>query len=252
MELEGKTVVVTGGTRGLGLGLVEALAERGAEITVVARNAQALQDLRSRLGVNGIAADITDQAAANRILAQLRPEVLVLNAGTTPASGPMDRLSWAAFTKPWDIDVKGGLYWIQAALNTPLPQGARVLVGSSGAALQGSPLSGGYAGAKRMLWLMARYANGISDQKGLGVRFQAVVPQQMVAGTGVGDVGAGAYSEALGIEPSEFLARFGAPLPPRRFGELIAEFLQDPHSDRPLAVGVKGDTGITVLEGETA
>ena len=57
----------------------------------------------------------------------------------------------------------------------PLAPGARVLVGSSGAALQGSPLSGGYAGARRMLWLMARYANGVAEQKGLGIRFQAIV-----------------------------------------------------------------------------
>ena len=53
-----------------------------------------------------------------------------------------------------------GLYWMQAALKTPLKSGSRVLVGSSGAAQNGSPLSGGYAGAKRMLWLMAKYANG--------------------------------------------------------------------------------------------
>jgi hypothetical protein len=44
--------------------------------------------------------------------------------------------------------VKGALYWMQAAFNLPLAPGARVLAGSSGAALQGSPLSGGYAGAK--------------------------------------------------------------------------------------------------------
>ena len=45
---------------------------------------------------------------------------------------------------------------------------AHVLVGSRGAALQGSPLSGGYAGARRMLWLMAGNANGVAEQKGAG------------------------------------------------------------------------------------
>src|SRR5262249_38677544 len=108
------------------------------------------------------------------------------------------------------------LYWMQAALNLPLAPGARVLVSSSGAAQQGSPLSGGYAGAKRMLWFMAKYANGVAEEKGLSIRFQAIVPMQMVGGTGVGDAGAGASSREMGIEREAF--RFGAPMPPRQFG----------------------------------
>ena len=120
----------------------------------------------------------------------------MLNAGTPPRMGPIDQLSWADFTAPWETDVKAGLYWMQAALNLPLKPGSRVLVGSSGAAQNGSPLSGGYAGAKRMLWFMARYANGVSEQKGLGIRFQAIVPQQMVGGTGTGDAGSHAYADA--------------------------------------------------------
>src|SRR5204863_3208387 len=101
-----------------------------------------------RLGVAVIMADITDEGAAQRILAEVRPDILVLNAGTTPPMGRLDQMSWADFTAVWETDVKAGLYWIQAALNVPLAPGARVLVGSSGAARQGSPLSGGYAGAK--------------------------------------------------------------------------------------------------------
>jgi hypothetical protein len=141
---------------------------------------------------------------------------------------------------------------MQAALNLPLAPGARVLVGSSGAAQQGSPLSGGYAGAKRMLWLMAKYANGVSIQNKLGIRFQAVVPQQIIANTGVGDVGASAYARASGIAREEFLARFGAPMPPREFGEKVVSVLEDPKYADGVVFGLKGDTGVTVLEGETA
>src|SRR6202040_3728055 len=181
MSLKDKNVVVTGGSRGLGLGLVEALVA----------------------------------PAAHRILAEVRPDILALNAGAKPRMGRLDQLSWADFTATWETDVKAGLYWLQAALNVPLKPGSRVLVGSSGAAENGSPLSGGYAGAKRMLWLMAKYANGVAEQKGLGIRFQAIVPQQIIGGTGVGDAGANAYARAANIKPEEFLARFGAPMPPR-------------------------------------
>src|SRR5216684_1115984 len=199
MSLKDKTVVVTGGSRGLGLGLVEALVARDAKVT--------------------------DETAAHRILAEVQPDILALNAGTTPGMGRLDQMSWADFTKPWETDVKAGLYWLQAALKLPLKPGSRVVVVSSGAAVGGSPMSGGYAGAKRMLWIMAKYANGISAQNNLGIRFQAIVPQQMVGGTGVGDAGANAYAGAMGIKPEEFLARFGAPLPPREFGEKVVSVL---------------------------
>src|SRR5258708_37999017 len=101
--------------------------------------------------------------------------------------GRLDQLSWADFTAPWEHDVKAGLYWLQAALNLPLEPGSRVLVVSSGAAVSGSPMSGGYGGAKRMLWVIAQYANGVSEQKGLGIRVQAIVPEQRVRGPGGGD-----------------------------------------------------------------
>jgi hypothetical protein len=176
----------------------------------------------------------------------------MLNAGATPRMGRLDQLSWADFTTTWETDVKAGLYWLQAVLNLPLAPGARVLVESSGAAENGSPMSGGYAGAKRMLWLMAKYANGVAKQKGLGIRFQAIVPQQIIGGTGVGDAGANAYAGAAGIEREAFLARFGAPLPPRQFGDHLVAVLDDPQYATGFAFGLKGDTGITVLEGEAA
>jgi NAD(P)-dependent dehydrogenase (short-subunit alcohol dehydrogenase family) len=252
MSLTDKNVVVTGGSRGLGLGLVEALVARGARVTVVARDTDALESIRARLGVATISADVTDQTAAHRILAEVSPDILVLNAGAKPPMARLDEVSWADFTATWETDVKAGLYWLQAALNLPLKPGSRVLVGSSGAAVNGSPMSGGYAGAKRMLWFMAKYANGVAEQKRLGIRFQAIVPQQIVGGTGVGDAGANAYARAAGIETEAFLARFGAPMPPREFGEKVVSVLDDPKYADGFAFGLKGDTGITVLEGAAA
>src|SRR6266480_7793781 len=252
MNLKDKIVVVTGGSRGLGLGLVEALVARGAHVTVVARDADALRSVRDRLGVATISADVTDETAAHRILAEVRPDILVLNAGTPPPMARLDQISWADFSATWETDVKAGLYWLQAALNLPLKPGSRVLVGSSGAAVNGSPMSGGYAGAKRMLWFMAKYANGVAEQKGLGIRFQAIVPQQIIGGTGVGDAGADAYAKAMGIEREPFLAKFGAPMPPRLFGDHVVSLLTDPQYATGVAFGLKGDTGITILEGEAA
>jgi len=252
MTLKDKTIVVTGGSRGLGLGLVEVLVDRGAKVTVVARDQSALAAVKQRLGVAAISADITEEGVAQRVLADIRPEILALNAGMTPRMGRLDQLSWADFTAPWETDVKAGLYWLQAALNLPLKPGSRVLVGSSGAAENGSPLSGGYAGAKRMLWFMAKYANKVAEQKKLGIRFQAIVPQQIIGGTGVGDEASRGYARAMGLEREVFLAGFGVPMPPRQFGEHVVSLLTERQYADAVAFGLKGDTGITILEREAA
>lgn len=248
MSLKDKNVLVTGGSRGLGLGLVEALVEHGARVTVVARNVDALEAVRARLGVATISADVTDETAAQRILREVRPEILALNAGSKPRMGRLDQLSWADFTAPWEHDVKAGFHWLQAALNMPLTHGSRVMVVSSGAAVSGSPMSGGYGGAKRMLWFMAKYANRVSEQKSLGIRFQVVVPRQMIPGTGVGDEAATAYARALNLDLATYFARFGAPMPPRDFGEKFVAVLNDPQYAEGFAFGLKGDTGVTILE----
>jgi NAD(P)-dependent dehydrogenase (short-subunit alcohol dehydrogenase family) len=251
MNLRNKSVVVTGGSRGLGLGLVEALVERQAKVTVVARGRDGLDAVAARLGVATIAADITDEAAAHRIVGDVRPDVLVLNAGALPRMGRLDQLSWKDFSVAWETDVKGGLFWLQAALNAPLNPGSRVLVGSSGAAVSGSQMSGGYGGSKRMLWFMAKYANGVSKEKNLGIQFQAILPRQMVLGTGIGDAAAGVYASSMGITPEEFVARFGAAMPPRAFGDRVVSVLEDPRYAEDIVFGLNGDDGVTVMEGAT-
>jgi NAD(P)-dependent dehydrogenase (short-subunit alcohol dehydrogenase family) len=249
MDLQNQTAIVTGGSRGLGLGIVEALVDRGAKVTVVARTAGDLESVARRLGVGTIATDVTDRGEAGRILAERRPTILVLNAGAPPRMASLDKLSWETFSETWNADVKAGFHWLQAALATPLPQGSRVLDGSSGAAVLGSPLSGSYAGAKRMLWLMANYADGVSAEKKLGIRFQTVVPRQIIAGTGVGDAAAAAYSAKLNVTLEQYFTSFGAPMPPRQFGEHVVTLLTNPLYEGDLAFGLKGDTGISILEG---
>ena len=113
MDLEGMKVVVTGGSRGLGLGLVEALVRQGAQITVVARGADALQAVRDRLQVDVMQADVTDEPSARDVLTRTRPDLLVLNAGSKPRMGSLDEISWEDFSASWNTDVKAGLHWMQ-------------------------------------------------------------------------------------------------------------------------------------------
>ena len=112
-------------------------------------------------------------------------------------------------------------------------------------------MSGGYGGAKRMLWFMVKYANGVSEEKNLGIRFQAIVPRQMILGTGTGDAAANAYAGSMGITPEQFVSRFGAPMPPRAFGDRAVSVLDDPQYAEGVVFGLNGDAGVTVMEGGT-
>jgi NAD(P)-dependent dehydrogenase (short-subunit alcohol dehydrogenase family) len=247
MDLAGKSIVVTGGNRGLGAGVVEALIISGARVIVVSRDGKDAHKGDQEAQIDRIVGGITDAHLAQRIIADHAPDAIVLNAGAVPPTLPIDLIEWDDFSNPWETDVKGALFWIQASLTAPLRQGSTVLSVASGAAVNGSPLSGGYAGAKRMLWLMSNYANGISVERNLGILFQTVLPLQMIAGTGVGDAAAAAYAERTGTDPEAFLARFGAPMTPQAFGAHVTDILE--RADRTVrAYGVKGDTGLTPLE----
>ena len=246
--LEKQRALVTGGSRGLGLGVVEALVGRGAEVTVVARNAGDLAALRSRTGVAIMRGDAADPRFADAALQQVRPTVLVLNAGATPAMIPLHQQTWESFSENWNVDVKAAFHWTRAALRLPLAPGSRVLLGSSGAAVTGSPLSGGYAGAKRMIWLMAGYANGVAKGLRLDIRFQAVLPRQIVGATALGRTAAEAYARGQGVSVETFLAGFGKPLGLRQYGDYVAALLTEPRYEVATAFGIRGESGIEVLE----
>ncbi|MBS0393667.1 MAG: SDR family oxidoreductase [Proteobacteria bacterium] len=246
--LHGQVALVTGGSRGLGLAVVEALHARGAKVAVLARDTTALRELESRFAITALPGDATDPRVADDALRRVRPSVLVLNAGATPLVAPLDQQTWESFSAPWNTDVKASFHWVQAALRLPLAAGSRVLLSSSGAAVSGSPLSGGYAGAKRTIWLMAGYANAVAKAQGLDVRFQAVVPRQIVGATALGRAAAEGYARHHGKTTQEFLAGFGAPLEPRAYAEHVVTLLTDSEHEGATALGIHSGTGIEVLQ----
>jgi NAD(P)-dependent dehydrogenase (short-subunit alcohol dehydrogenase family) len=248
-SLEGKSVIVTGGSRGLGLALVETLVELKANVTVLARDAGRLAEAKGRLGVAVVAGDITDRALAAKMLRNVKPDVLVLNAGVTPTPGPIHLQTWEAFSDAWNTDVKAALYWIQEAMATPLAPGSRVLIGSSGAAMGKSPLAGGLSGAKRAMWSMAHYANFSSEQQHLGIRFQALVPMQIFADTDGGHVAAEAYARQRSVSVETFIRNaFGKAMTRRDFAQHVVTILTDPAYESGTVYGFKPETGIVSLD----
>jgi len=97
---------------------------------------------------------------------------------------------------------------------------------------------------------MAHYANGIAIERGLGIHFPVLVPQQIVGETALGHQAASAGARRHGLSIEAFLAeRYGAPLSPRQYREHVVTLLPDPRYTTGVAYGFKGDIGITALDG---
>jgi len=250
-------VVITGASQGLGLAMTKALLARGARVTAIARSKDRLDPAR-QLGAATIAGDATDPELMNRVVAEQQPDVLILNAGSRLAMKPIDAQTWDEFSAGWNTDVKAGLVGMQAALNTPLKPGARVMTMSSGASMVMSVpfiepaslrLSGGYVGAKRMLWFMAHQANTVSRERGLGLHFQVLVPGQVIPGTALGRGVASAYGDLEGVSAEQHvLDRYGSILEPDQFGDMVADMIAAPQHADGVAYGFRADAGIFPLD----
>jgi len=228
-----RLALVVGAGRGLGRGVAVGLAGAGAAVVAVARSGDELSTLaREASGVRVEVADAADPASAGTLLAQYRPRLLVLVAGASPTLGAVHRLSWEAFSANWHADVRIAFSWVGEALRLPLQQGGTVVVFSSGAALQGSPLSGGYAGAKATQRFIARYAQDESDRAGLGLRFVTVLPK-LTPVTGLGRPAVAAYAERDGVTTEQHLLRLGDPLTPAVAGAAVARLVGDPDLTGP-------------------
>jgi NAD(P)-dependent dehydrogenase (short-subunit alcohol dehydrogenase family) len=155
---DGATVVV-GASRGLGRGIARAFAEAGAPVVAVARSGAALAELATTsASIRTEVADAAGATMAGSLLDRHEPQAVILVAGASPLMRPLQDQTWETFSVNWHADVRIAFHWLREALLKPLRPGSRVVVVSSGAAVAGSPLSGGYAGAKATQRFMTGYA----------------------------------------------------------------------------------------------
>jgi NAD(P)-dependent dehydrogenase (short-subunit alcohol dehydrogenase family) len=169
-----------------------------------------------------VAADAADPVVAGSLIEKYRPTTLVLNAGASPLMRPIQQHTWETFSRNWEVDVRQAFHWIREALLLPLAPQSTVISVSSGAAVFGSPLSGGYAGAKATIRFVTGYAADESLRAGLGLRFVSVLPK-LTAATGLGSAAAAAYARRDGTSVDEYLEKLGPGPGPEDVGRHIAD-----------------------------
>jgi 3-oxoacyl-[acyl-carrier protein] reductase len=224
--LSGTTTIVVGASRGLGRGIATAFAEAGAPVVAVSRTAAAFPEPANGAGtIQPEVADAADATVPASLLDRYEPHAVIVVAGATPHLRPLQQHTWETFSVNWQTDVKVAFHWLREALLKPLAPGSRVVVFSSGAALNGSPLSGGYAGAKATQRFVTGYAQEEATRAGLGITFTAVLPG-FAPVTGVGGPAVRAYAARAGQSLEEYLAQLGPRLTPQIAGSALVELVQ--------------------------
>ncbi len=181
LKLSGRTALVTGSSKGIGLSVAQWLAREGVHVGLVARSKERLEKEAAAIGqasgvtVRTLAADLADAAARERV-ANAFPDIdiLVNNAGAIPG-GSIDDVDEAAWRVGWDLKVYGYIGLIRLYLQKMKARRRGVVVNIIGAG--GERLDFGYiAGAAGNAGLMAftRAIGGTSPE--FGVRVVGVNP----------------------------------------------------------------------------
>jgi NAD(P)-dependent dehydrogenase (short-subunit alcohol dehydrogenase family) len=152
--LDGKHAVVTGASRGIGLAVARSLLAQGARVTLMARDAAALDAAARELGggVAWQAADVSDAASVEQAFVRAGVvDILVNNAGQA-ASSPFMRTDAAVWQRMLDVNLSGAYHCIQAALPGMLDAGwGRIVNVASTAGLTGYRYVAAYCAAKHGL-----------------------------------------------------------------------------------------------------
>lgn len=161
--IEGKVVVITGASSGLGEATARHLAAQGAKLVLGARRVDRLQALAAELGLGAGAAVATDVTDAGQVKALVdvavtthgRIDVMLNNAGLMPHS-PLERLKVDDWDRMIDVNLKGVLYGIAAALPHMIRQKSGHIINvSSVAAYKVRPGSAVYAATKAAVRMLS-------------------------------------------------------------------------------------------------
>lgn len=161
-RFEGRVALVTGASRGIGLGIARRLVAEGARVCVTARKAEPLAEAVGELGGETVAVGVPGRAddpahrtaaVAATVAAFGRLDVLVNNTGINPVYGPVSRTDAGAAAKVFDVNVIAALAWTNEARQAGLGDrpGASIINVASIAGLRPAVGIGVYGASKAAL-----------------------------------------------------------------------------------------------------
>lgn len=182
-RFEGRTAIVTGASRGIGLGIAQRIVDEGGRVCLTARNDEALQEAVIHLGGPDVAigvagkgddAEHQDDAVARTLEAFGSVDHLVNNTGINPVYGRMIDIDLAAAHKIFAVNVLSALAWTQKVFHAWMDEhGGTVVNVASVAGLKPAPGIGFYGASKAML---LHVTEELAVELGPDVRVNAVSP----------------------------------------------------------------------------
>ncbi len=215
-RFQDKTVLITGGTSGIGLAAARAFAAEGARVVVTGRDAAALEKAQAELGPKAIA--IRNDAGAPPAAKELAPAIagrglkldaVFLNAGIARFAGLAD-VTEALWDEAFDINVKGVFFEIQAVAPL-LAQGASIVINGSINAHIGMPNSAVYAASKAAAISLAKTLSAELLPRGARVNVVSPGPVRTPLYGKLGLDAATLEATAAQIQAQVPLGRFGTP-----------------------------------------
>ena len=215
-RFQDKTVLVTGGTSGIGLAAARAFAAEGARVVVTGRDAAALDKALAELGPRAIAVrnDAGAPGAAKELAAAIaghgvKLDAVFLNAGIAKFSGLAD-VTEAFWDETFDVNVKGAFFQIQAVMPL-LAQGASIVINGSINARIGMPNTAVYAASKAAVISLAKTLSAELLPRGARVNVVSPGPVRTPIYGKLGLDAAALEATAAQIQAQIPLGRFGTP-----------------------------------------
>ena len=180
-ELAGRTAIVTGASRGIGLAIAQRLAEAGASVVLTSRSQESADAAAAQVNGHalGVAAHAVDEDAARHCIALTLErfgsvDILVNNAGTNPAFGPLIDQDHTRFAKVFDVNLWAPLMWTSMAVKAWMGEhGGSVVNTASVGGLHLTPNMGMYNATKAGLIHITRQ---LALELSPNVRVNAVCP----------------------------------------------------------------------------
>lgn len=237
-RFSGKSVLVTGGSSGIGLAAAKAFAAEGARVVITGRDGVALEQAKAQLGDNALAlrSDAGDLSAAKELASALaakdiKLDAIFVNAGTAKFAAFPD-VTEALWDQIFDGNVKGAYFQLQALLPLLRPGASIVLNGSINAHI-GMPNSSVYAASKAALISLAKTLSAELLPRGVRVNVVSPGPVTTPLYGKLGLDAAALDSVATQIQNQVPLGRFGKP------EEIAATVLHLASSESAFIVGTE-------------